>query len=503
MMLNHYKILGVQMDASLDEIKAAHRKQVKTCHPDKVPGKVEEFKQIQEAYETLADPYRRAEHDDELAGIKPQRNNFRDYYHYVLIHNPARANHYQFLNEFLQLDDEESFVPEQPIPDRRFLVSRLNEIKRRINWEIDRLNARYTSPDRDTRERLRLLRDNEKKISLCSAVILAETGEKEVYDLILRPLYSDEVCGFIEQLGGIQALQWHMRACETLPGARGAQALWRANCLTPQNFARLTQGNRYKILQTSIAFATLCEANLLNQENIDLIFENRKHIDEFQMAFDNLQRGNLLNQHTLNIIIRTGKNAVYLAHSLSMMSSRGILNDETNVDRIHKMQEDGLGFWVAYLECTGELNPDDYHYLEWDAPPELADVNRHINRMFAHGLFILTGDHDKGRNMMQLALELKADLKQFFEQEPHIQESTKAQFKTSFIAKMHSRDHEMGRHRELWKVIIGNILIAFTGLGLFAIGMHYAMKGGAFFRQTQSEKLVDNLQGLINPVFNV
>ena len=502
-MLNHYKILGVQMDASLDEIKAAHRKQVKTCHPDKVPGKVEEFKQIQEAYETLADPYRRAEHDDELAGIKPQRNNFRDYYHYVLIHNPARANHYQFLNEFLQLDDEESFVPEQPIPDRRFLVSRLNEIKRRINWEIDRLDARYTFPDRDTRERLRLLRDNEKKISLCSAVILAETGEKEVYDLILRHEYSDEVSGFIQRLGGLQALQRHMRASETLPGAQGAQALWRANCLTPQNFDRLTQGNRYKILLTSIAFATLYEADLLNQENIDLIFENRKHIDTIQMALRNLQREALLNEHTFNTIIRAGRNAWNVAVSITMFTSRGILNDETNVDLIHKMQGDGLVFWISHLEFTGELKQDDYHHLEWDAPPELAEVNRHINRMFAHGLFILTGDHDKGRNMMQLALELKADLKQFFEQEPHIQESTKIQFKTSFIAKLHSRDHEMGRHRELWKVIIGNILIALTGLGLFAIGIHYAVKGGAFFRQTTSEKLVDNLQGLINPVFNM
>jgi hypothetical protein len=54
---------------------------------------------------------------------------------------------------------------------------------------------------------------------------------------------------------------------------------------------------------------------------------------------------------------------------------------------------------------------------------------------------------------MQLALELKIDLK----------------------------DGQMSIHREYWKVIIANVFTAFTGLGLFAIGINYLVNGRVFF----------------------
>lgn len=57
-----YEVLGVKQDASAASIKRAYRDKVKTAHPD-VGGDVEEFNQIQAAYEVLSDPERRKRYD--------------------------------------------------------------------------------------------------------------------------------------------------------------------------------------------------------------------------------------------------------------------------------------------------------------------------------------------------------------------------------------------------------------------------------------------------------
>ena len=62
-----YKRLGVKAEATLAQIKAAHRKKVKTLHPDvnKAPDAQEKFESIQEAYDILSDPEKRARYDRE------------------------------------------------------------------------------------------------------------------------------------------------------------------------------------------------------------------------------------------------------------------------------------------------------------------------------------------------------------------------------------------------------------------------------------------------------
>lgn len=67
---DYYEILGVSPQANEEEIKRAYRKLAHRFHPDrnKSPGAEERFKAINEAYEVLRDPNRRAAYDRLRAG---------------------------------------------------------------------------------------------------------------------------------------------------------------------------------------------------------------------------------------------------------------------------------------------------------------------------------------------------------------------------------------------------------------------------------------------------
>lgn len=63
---NYYETLGINRDASASEIKKAFRKLAQSHHPDKSGGDKaaeENFKEINEAYEVLKDPNKKAHYD--------------------------------------------------------------------------------------------------------------------------------------------------------------------------------------------------------------------------------------------------------------------------------------------------------------------------------------------------------------------------------------------------------------------------------------------------------
>ncbi|KAH7834821.1 hypothetical protein Vadar_020024 [Vaccinium darrowii] len=71
-LMSFYELLGISSEGTAGEIKQAYKQLARKYHPDvSPPGRVEEYTQrfirVQEAYETLSDPGRRAVYDRDMA----------------------------------------------------------------------------------------------------------------------------------------------------------------------------------------------------------------------------------------------------------------------------------------------------------------------------------------------------------------------------------------------------------------------------------------------------
>ncbi|MFW5759012.1 MAG: J domain-containing protein [Bacteroidota bacterium] len=67
-MNDYYQILGIQRNASYDEVRKAFRQLAKKMHPDVNPGKAahDHFQKINEAYQVLKDEVKRKDYDARL-----------------------------------------------------------------------------------------------------------------------------------------------------------------------------------------------------------------------------------------------------------------------------------------------------------------------------------------------------------------------------------------------------------------------------------------------------
>lgn len=77
-MQDYYEILGVNTQASQEEIRAAYKRMALRYHPDRNPGDKEAeetFKRINEAYQTLSNPLKKSRYDARFLWITEELNN--------------------------------------------------------------------------------------------------------------------------------------------------------------------------------------------------------------------------------------------------------------------------------------------------------------------------------------------------------------------------------------------------------------------------------------------
>lgn len=103
-MVDYYHTLGVQRNASAEDIKKAYRKLALQWHPDKNPNnKVEaekRFKDIAEAYEVLSDRSRRNEYDVGRHGMGGTGSSGRSYFWGTSFRSPDEVFRECFGDEF-------------------------------------------------------------------------------------------------------------------------------------------------------------------------------------------------------------------------------------------------------------------------------------------------------------------------------------------------------------------------------------------------------------------
>lgn len=89
--MDYYSILGVNKNATAEEIRKAYRDKAKAHHPDR-GGDPEVFKKVNEAYETLSNQEKKAEYDNPQPQFHFNTGNFEDVFNVFFGHAHIRRN---------------------------------------------------------------------------------------------------------------------------------------------------------------------------------------------------------------------------------------------------------------------------------------------------------------------------------------------------------------------------------------------------------------------------
>lgn len=496
-MPTYYEILNIQPDATPNEITTAYRQLARECHPDKAPDKADEFLALQEAYEVLRDLKKRCIYNvqrlhapkDSLAKFKGQRIKV------ILQDAPDTFTHYEYFNQLFALEDDERLVPGDNLSTDTWYARGI-DVEITMGKAIDRYRrqAVCNGPlDASTKQRKAFLCINQHKVCIATFVLVSFPLRKALYDATLHVYHTPAIIEIIRNMGGESALMHAINKDASMNFADGVFALQEANCLTPGNFNTLIQCE-YGL---SHSLTSLQAAGLLNQANFNLLTRYLTYVKDVSAGINGLEHADILTQDYFEAMVRAGRRAAKVGCHLMVLQQCGWLNHENAQAVIHRFP---YAFVLTRALSESRLNE---HFTEeeasaillWTGPDSIHTLHHALNEMFAHGLFLLsTATPEKGREAMLLALRLKNDLKAFMALPEHAQVAQAEQFKQQFLTSLHSRDEIMSIHRAYWKIIVTNIAIALTGIGLFALGINYCVTGHCFFNQTASEQHLDTIE---------
>ncbi len=149
------------------------------------------------------------------------------------------------------------------------------------------------------------------------------------------------------------------------------------------------------------------------------------------------------------------------------------------------------------------ISLEDYNFDSWDAPQEFKRLIKQIQVMYRYGLQLKSESPEKSVAAMTLAIELFKDLKIFNQNNLMPSSEEKKIFRDDFYEKLHSQDELMSTHRKWWKVIVINIAVALTGLGLIPLGISLLVRGHGFFNETKSQGIINDMDDKLNDCISV
>ena len=125
---NLYKELGLKENATKDEIKSSYRRLVKKHHPD-AGGDKDRFLLIQDAWETLNDPFKKEQYDKNLISFN-QSSNFNN-------ENWEGKINTKKYNSTIKDNEVKNWIKNIYNPANRFI----SQIIKPLNQEIKKLSA--------------------------------------------------------------------------------------------------------------------------------------------------------------------------------------------------------------------------------------------------------------------------------------------------------------------------------------------------------------------------
>jgi hypothetical protein len=504
--MTHYECLGLPKDASRKDIRLAYRHLISIT--DKADTKA--LADIEEAYRILYDPLKRAIYreqlEEEAEGLEGQEKIVLRLKSCRLLHNPSAFNHYEFINQFLELSEEsEDYLrPGQHLgwSDRRRLDSRLDTAATILHAESEGLR-RLRRRNAEQQSRYELLVRNEKKITLCSFALASSAYEKYLYDLSLGPdivPFTEDMQNIARLIGGWQQAAAYVRLYPHLNSAYALFFLRKAGCLTPANFKQLMKAadKEEQISHIASVIHTLADENLLNQINFTQVMAHSKFALALCNGLGYLAAAGLLEQQSFEVLLEAGQYADAVGSSWGTLKELNLLTP-LNCEMINLCAAKNIGILLhksfLHLEEQQLFTPGDGLDFLWTGDTEkLQALGLRIDEMFAYGISLLCHDKDKAETVFLLAIGLKKSLKNHYSKPLEEQRTTEQQFKTEFTQCLHSQDAAMSDHRDYWKVITANIAIALTGVGLLALGVQYFKTGHCFFEQTKRQQLLGTIE---------
>jgi Ca-activated chloride channel family protein len=134
---NYYELLGLMRNASAEDIRHAYFEAARRLHPDKntAPGDTEFFLGVQEAYEVLSNPKKRARYDRSLPPEKPAEKSLDQNLRFSR-QSLKRLAEPQLLYVLLELSKPENVTkPAAPIMNLCLVVDRSTSMKG-VNMEV-------------------------------------------------------------------------------------------------------------------------------------------------------------------------------------------------------------------------------------------------------------------------------------------------------------------------------------------------------------------------------